>query len=152
MERRRLAGSPKRKIYKRDNTAINQFVRERCAAKCTLCGYQHERGAGGTPALHIPSDDQQQGGKWAPVSMAFSCLRWRRESGKGGIAGSPSSVRLYVVTSLPCRLRRREYGAPVSRRLPLVRASLCGPFPPQRLRWHRVSLSSHQNPKKIFKK
>ena len=57
----------------------------------------------------------------------------------------------YVVTSLLVNMCRREYGAPVSRRLPLVRASLCGPFPPRRLRRHRVSLSSHQNPKKILK-
>ncbi len=42
--------------------------------------------------------------------------------------------------------RKRRYS-----RLPLVRASLCGHFPPRRLRWHRVSLSSHQNPKKILK-
>ncbi len=69
MERRRLAGSPKRKIYKRDNTAIKSV----CQAE--MCGKMH-------------------------LSMAFSCLRWRRESGQGGIAGSPSSVRLYVVTSL----------------------------------------------------
>ena len=71
MERPRLAGSPKRKIYKRDNTAIKSVCQGDMCGKGTLCGYQHERGAGGTQALHIPSDDQQQGGKWVRVSMAF---------------------------------------------------------------------------------
>ncbi len=71
MERWRPAGSPKRKIYKRDNTAIKSVCQREMCGKCTLCGYQHERGAGGPPALHIPSDDQKQGGKWGRVSMAF---------------------------------------------------------------------------------
>ena len=44
--------------------------------------------------------------------------------------------------------RKRSYS-----RIPLVRASLCGPFPPRRLRRHRGSLSSHQSKtlKKISK-
>jgi len=38
MERRRLADSPKRSIYKRDNTAIKSVCQGEMCGKCTLFG------------------------------------------------------------------------------------------------------------------
>ena len=75
----------------------------------------------GTRALHIPSDDQQQGGKLARLSMAFLMPLVR-----------PALCGHFP----PCRLRGREYGAPPSRRHRL-RASL--------------SSQQTRNPKKISK-
>ena len=57
-----------------------------------------------TRAVHIPSDDQQQGGKWGLFvdGVLIPLLR-------------PSLCGNFP----PCRLRRREYGPPPSRRLPV---------------------------------
>ena len=122
MERPRLAGSPKRKIYKRDNTALKSV----CQGE--RCGKMH--------FMWISTRKGSRRDAGAPYSLRRSTTRREISSCVDGVFMPPMATGK----------QKRGYS-----RLPLIYASLCGPFPPRRPRRHRVSLSSHQNPKKILK-
>ena len=116
MERWRLAGSPKRKIYKRDNTAIKSV----CQGE--MCGTMH--------FMWISTRKGSRRDAGAPYSLRRSTTR--REIGP--------CVDGVLMPPMATGKRKRRYS-----RIPLVCASLCGPFPPRRLHRHRGSLSSQQN-------
>ena len=126
MERPRLAGSPKRKIYKRDNTALKSV----CQGE--RCGKMH--------FMWISTRKGSRRDAGAPYSLRRSTTR--REIG--------SCVDGVFMPPMATGKQKRGYS-----RLPLVRASLCGHFPPRRLRRQQPSrfpfITINQKPQKILK-
>ena len=126
MERPRLAGSPKRKIYKRDNTALKSV----CQGE--MCGKMH--------FMWISTRKGSRRDAGAPYSLRRSTTRREISSCVDGVFMPPMATGK----------QKRGYS-----RLPLVRASLCGHFPPRRLRRQQPSrfpfITINQKPQKILK-